>query len=247
MVSSLMLLIVKASCHAVLSAQLLRLQHEVCTPLSDSAYCRYYSPVPRDEIMRAARGIRRACLNALQDQIMRFSRQTSSHILPPPRFSVTFCPFALQLQKDKRAGFDNKIQVRKLNPQDQYDDRELCPHCSVPISVSSHSGLPQYRRILFQSHTIPSDQEKRQHERGTFACTSCYKGFDDSYAFLEHVFHREIGSQQSCLRRHSARFSVQEGYLDFNPALVEKCLKNCLDRETLRARRRTNGTESLKV
>ncbi|KAJ4297643.1 hypothetical protein N0V90_005537 [Kalmusia sp. IMI 367209] len=222
-----------ATCHTVLSAQLLRLQHEVCMPLLDCIHSRQSFTTSHDEVLRATRGVRRACLNALQDQIARLSSQDPAPFLPPPRFSVKFCPLALQLQKDQSSGHRSNVQARRLHSQDRYDDREICPFCNVHISVSTHSGLPQYRRILYQSHILP--QKQRQDERATFACTSCYKTFDDSYAFLEHIFQKEVGSEKSCLKRYSTRFSLDATLLESNPALVEQCLKNCLKREMTRS------------
>lgn len=217
-------------------------------PLLDSVHCRYLFPIPYDDILRGARGIRRACLDALQDQTSRFSTQSLSPVLPLPRFSVKFCPFALQLQKDQRTGSYNRVQARKFIPYDRYDDREICPCCNAHISVSAHSGLPQHRRMLFQSHALPSSQSQDTlNRRATFACTSCYKTFDDSYAFLEHAFQKETGSEQSCLRRYSTRFSLEKGFFECKPALVEQCLKNCLDREMLRAKRARAAKEILKM
>ena len=77
----------------------------------------------------------------------------------------------------------------------------------------------------------------KQYERAKFACTSCYKVFDDSYAFLEHVFQRKIGSESSCLKRWSTEFGVESDLFERSPAAVEQCLKNCLDREMVRAKR----------
>jgi hypothetical protein len=122
-----------------------------------------------------------------------------------------------------------------VRPQDRYDEREICPYCDAHISVAAHSGIPDYRRLLFQSHTQPSPSEKAP-DRATFACSSCYKTYDDSYAFLDHIFQKDIDSERSCLRRSSARFSFSSSAMKSNPALVEKCLKNCLQRETTRAK-----------
>lgn len=223
-----------ATCHTVLSAQLLRLQHEISVPLLDCAHARVPIPVPFDDILKAARGVRRACMNALRDQYSRLSSANSAPFLPPPRFSVTFCPFALQLQKDQKSGHPTPIHARKARPHDRHDEREVCPYCDAHIAVAAHSGLPEYRRLLFASHVARSSEQ--QDERATFACSSCYKTFDDSYAFLDHVFQKEIGSERSCLQRWSGRFSINEVFMASDPALVEKCLKNCLQREVTRAK-----------
>ncbi|KAF2256790.1 hypothetical protein BU26DRAFT_558227 [Trematosphaeria pertusa] len=223
-----------SSCHTILSAQLQRLQHEITVPLLDCAHARIRFPIPYDDILRAAKGVRRACFYALRDQYTRLQSPTSAPFLPPPRFSVKFCPFALQLKKDQRRGHQSNIQARKVRPHDRYDEREICPYCNVHICVSAHSGLPNYRRLLFQSHV--SQPSANNNERATFACSSCYKTFDDSYAFLDHVFQKEIGSERSCLRRYSLRFSLSDMSLLSDPALMEKCLRNCLHREITRAR-----------
>ncbi|KAK7189277.1 hypothetical protein DPSP01_003400 [Paraphaeosphaeria sporulosa] len=234
-----------ATCHTTLSAQLLRLQQEVCVPLLDATSSRWLCPIPYDEILRAARGVRRACFDALQDQMTRLSTRRIEPFLPPPRFSVTFCPFALQLQTEQQTSNSTKHHTRKLNLRDRYDDRESCPHCHAIVSVAAHSGLPQYRCILFASHAL--SQTQRHDERATFACTSCYKTFDDSYAFLDHVFQKELGSEKSCLKRYSARFSLDARFLESDPRLVEQCLKNCLERERTRTKRMSIGKEMLRL
>lgn len=181
------------------------------------------------------KSVRRACLHALRDQHTRLATRTLRPYLPPPRFSVAFCPFALQLQKDQTKGNAN-FTTKKVRPQDRYDEREICPYCDAHVCVSSHSGLPDHRRILFQSHTQATPATKQEPERATFACSSCYKTYDDSYAFLDHIFQKQIDSERSCLRRSSARFSITSSVTKSSPALVEKCLRNCLRREMTRAK-----------
>ena len=74
-------------------------------------------------------------------------------------------------------------------------------------------------------------------EKATFACSSCNKTFDDSYAFLDHVFQKQIGSERSCLRRATSGYwTINEEFMESDPSLVEQCLKNCLRRELTRAR-----------
>lgn len=221
-----------APCHTVLSAQLLRLQYEVNVPLWDCLNSRIRLPIPYDDLLRTVKSVRRACLSALRDQCMRLAARNFTPFLPPPRFSVTFCPFALQLKKDQKRG-NASFQTQKLRPHDRYDEREICPYCDAHISVTSHSGLPEHRRILFQSHTPQS--LTKPSSGATFACSSCYKTFDDSYAFLDHVFQKEINSERSCLRRWSTRLSIRSSFIKSDPALVEKCLRNCLQREMSRS------------
>ncbi|KAF1948427.1 hypothetical protein CC80DRAFT_431621 [Byssothecium circinans] len=239
-------------CHTVLSAQLLRLQHEVNVPLQDCMESRIsvsHISLPYDDILRAARGIRRACLDALRDQTSRLQSSRDSLCLPPPRFSVKFCPYAVQLQTDQRQGHRSTINARKVRPRDPHDEREFCPGCNVQIAVSAHSGLPSYRRLLFASHTSQPPSTANMENRATFACSSCYKTFDESYAFLDHIFQKEIGSEQSCLRRWgpSARLSLKSDELGENePALLENCLKNCLQRELMRSRAMRKSVELLK-
>jgi ferredoxin len=155
-------------------------------------------------------------------------------MLPPPRFKVEYCPFADQLRKDLKKSKSSNLRAAKLRPNHRYDDRELCPHCDACISVTAHSGLPAYRGILFTSHVA------RDHcavsDKATFACDSCYKTFEDSYAFLDHVFQKQIGSSRSCMKRASSRFSVDSDFMESDPSLVEQCLKNCWMRELTRVR-----------
>ena len=224
-----------ARCHTILSAQLLRLQYEVRQPLYDSALSPDYVPIPYDDIMTAAKSIRRICLTALRDQFARYDSRASAPVLPPPRFKVEFCPFADQLRRDLKNKKSSSLQAKKVKTYDRYDDRELCPHCDTCISVTAHSGLPDYRCILFASH-IAQDSH---HSGGqaTFACKSCYKTFDDSYAFLDHVFQKEIGSNKSCLKQPvGGRWMINQEFMESDPSLVEKCLKNCLMRELTRVK-----------
>lgn len=187
--------------------------------------------MPGNDLLTAVKGVRRTCLYALRDQYARLQSPNLTPFLPPPRFSVSFCPFAAQLQKeDRRSSF----QTRKARPHDIHDEREICSYCLAQISVSAHSGLPEYRRLLFQSHLSPSN--KKLGIATSFACTSCYKTFEDSYGFLDHIFQKEIGSERSCQRRWSARWHLNEIFIESDPSLVETCLKNCLRREITRAR-----------
>lgn len=181
-----------------------------------------------------ARSIRRTCLTALQDQLARFESRKFVPMLPPPRFKVDYCPFADQLRKDLDSAKSSSLRTRRVRPNSRYDDRESCPQCDATISVTSHSGLPDYRYILFMSHT--ARDPRLSDEKATFACNSCYKTFDDSYAFLDHVFQKQIGSDRSCLKRASSRFTLYEEFLESDPSLIEQCLKNCLKRELTRAR-----------
>jgi hypothetical protein len=128
------------------------------------------------------------------------------------------------------------MKTKKFRPHDRYDDREICPYCTAHISVAAHSGLPEYRRLLFQSHTQTSPEPGQTHI-ATFACSGCYKTFDDSYAFLDHIFQKEIDSERSCLRlAPSPRFSMGSKCARRDSRLVEKCLRNCLRREMTRAK-----------
>lgn len=190
--------------------------------------------IPYEEIVATATSIRRTCLRALHEQFTRFRSPIAQPFLPPPRFKVEFCPFADQLQRDLKDSKSSNLRTKKLKPNDPYDDRESCPHCDSCISVTPHSGLPDYRCILFTSHiaTDPTSAETA----ATFACKSCYKTFNDSYAFLDHVFQKQIGSNRSCLKRASCRLTMNEEYLESDPSLVEQCLRNCLIRELRRAR-----------
>lgn len=126
----------------------------------------------------------------------------------------------------------HSLQTKKVRPHDRHDDREVCPHCFAHLSVTVHSGLPEYRRLLFQYHQTPSDRAGQ--DEASYACTSCYKTFNDSYGFLDHLFQKEIGSERSCQRRWSTAWNLKQVYMESNPALVEKCLKNCLRRELQR-------------
>jgi hypothetical protein len=143
----------------------------------------------------------------------------------------------LQLQKDAKNG-NVVMKTKKFRPHDRYDDREICPYCTAHISVAAHSGLPEYRRLLFQSHTQTSaSPAPGQAHIATFACSGCYKTFDDSYAFLDHIFQKEIDSERSCVRiPANPRFSVGSAFTRSDSKLVEKCLRNCLRREMTRAK-----------
>ncbi|KAF2848768.1 hypothetical protein T440DRAFT_146429 [Plenodomus tracheiphilus IPT5] len=221
-------------CHTILSAQLVRLQYEVRQPLYDSALSPTPATIPHDEIIKTARSIRRTCLTALREQYARFQSPTSTPILPPPRFKVEFCPFADQLRHNLKDTKSSNLRTKKLKSTNRSDDREVCLHCDACISVTAHSGLPDYRSILFVSH-IALDS-RATDDRATFACKSCYKTFDDSYAFLDHVFQNQIGSERSCLKRASGIWDIKERFMDSDPSLVEQCLKNCLRRELTRVR-----------
>ncbi|CAO2650943.1 Nn.00g092400.m01.CDS01 [Neocucurbitaria sp. VM-36] len=224
-----------SKCHTVLSAQLLRLQYEVRQPLYDSALSPTSTPIPYDDIIRTAKSIRRTCLNALREQYARCDSRTFTPVLPPPRFKVDFCPFANQLRKDVKENKSSSLRTKKVRSKDRHDDREICPDCDACISVTAHSGIPDYRYILFTSH-IARDA-KTSDDKATFACSSCYKTFDDSYAFLDHVFQKQIGSEKSCLRiTTSGRWTINRDFMESDPSLVEQCLKNCLMRELTRVR-----------
>lgn len=179
--------------------------------------------------------------------------------LPPPRFSVKFCPYSVQLQTDHTQGHRSTINARKVRPGDRHDDREHCPGCNIQIAVAAHSGLPSYRRLLFASHISAPPTTSNGENRASFACSSCYKTFDESYAFLDHVFQKEIGSERSCLRRWSgitaapsrsssasSKTDYAVGPADSDPALVEVCLKNCLQRELTRSRAMKKSIELLR-
>jgi hypothetical protein len=201
-------------------------------PLEDSALARISITIPKDELLTAAKGVRRACLQALRDQHSRLQQSsTSTPFLPPPRFSVNFCPFALELQKE---GKKNDFQTSKVRRRDRHDEREICPHCSAHVSVSMHSGLPAYRHLLFQSHLWPA--RGNASKKATFACTGCYKTFEDSYGFLDHVFQKEIGSERSCQQRWSTAWHLNRVFVESDPVLVDKCLRNCLKRERTRSK-----------
>jgi hypothetical protein len=187
-----------------------------------------------DDIIMTAKSVRRTCLTALQDQLARFESREFVPMLPPPRFKVDYCPFADQLRNDLQNSKSSSLRTKRVRPSSRYDDREMCPHCDACISITSHSGLPDYRCILFMSHT-PRDP-RLSDDKATFACNSCNKTFDDSYAFLDHIFQKQIGSDRSCMRRSSSRFTMYEEFMESDPSLVEQCLKNCLMRELTRAR-----------
>jgi len=187
-----------------------------------------------EDVIITAKSIRRTCLAALQNQLSRFESREFVPILPPPRFKVDYCPFADQLRKDLQQSKSSNLRPKRARPGSRYDDRELCPHCNACISVTAHSGLPAYRCILFASHT--AKEPRASGNKATFACNSCYKTFQDSYAFLDHVFQKQIGSDRSCLRRATSRFTMHEEFMASDPSLVEQCLKNCLKRELTRVR-----------
>jgi hypothetical protein len=214
-----------------LLAQLLRIQHEIRIPLEDAAYSRTPDTIPACELLTAAKGVRRTCLQALRDQHARLEARKSAPFLPAPRFSVHYCPFAAQLQNDRKG---SNFSTKKARPHDRYDEREICPYCAAHISVTMHSGLPDYKRLLFQAHLAPSTQTPTPS--ATFACTSCYKMFDDSYSFLDHIYQKQIGSERSCQPRLSISWQFNQSFLTSDPALVEKCLRNCLRRENTRTR-----------
>ncbi|KAF2655924.1 hypothetical protein K491DRAFT_597871 [Lophiostoma macrostomum CBS 122681] len=218
-------------CHSTLLGQLLRIQHEIRAPLEDAVNSRTEIATPTSELLTAAKGVRRTCLLALRDQHARLKDRKSAPFLPAPQFSVNYCPFAAQLQKDRK---NSSFSTKKARPHDRYDERELCPYCAAHISVTMHSGLSDYRRLLFQAHLVPSSQSS--NPSATFACTSCYKTFEDSYSFLDHVYQKEVGSERSCQRRLSISWQFNQSFLASDPALVEKCLRNCLRREMTRAR-----------
>jgi hypothetical protein len=197
-------------------------------------------------MITTAKGIRRTCLHALQDQMTRFNSRELVPMLPPPRFKVKYCPFADQLRKDLVASKSSNLKARKLHPHNRHDDRELCPHCDACISVTAHSGLPAYRGILFTCHV--ERDPRATDDKTTFACNSCYKTFEDSYAFLDHVFQKQIGSNRSCMRRASSQFTLyQKEYMESDPSLVEQCLKNCLNRELKRMRTEKQSKSTIRL
>lgn len=200
----------------------------------DSALSPKPTAIPYDDIIATAKSIRRTCLTALREQYARFQSPSFTPVLPPPRFKVEFCPFANQLRTDLKTTKSSNLRTNKAKPNSRHDDGELCPHCDACISVTAHSGLPDYKCILFTSH-IALDP-KAVDDRATFACKSCYKTFDDSYAFLDHVFQEQIGSNRSCLRQTSTSWNINEHFMTSDPSLIEQCLKNCLKRELTRVR-----------
>jgi hypothetical protein len=195
--------------------------------LCDSAVSETIS-IPYDNIITTANSIRRICLEALHAQFERFSTPASLLYLPPPRFHIQYCSFAEQLRKDLTSSEGSNLQTNKLRPRDRHDDREICPDCDTCISVATHSGLPDARCILFTSHVQPEPQNTT--DNANYACSSCYKVFDDSYAFLDHVFQKQIGSDRSCLRQSSSDLMIHE----LDPLLIEQSFKNCLVRELSR-------------
>lgn len=215
------------TCHTTLEAQLIRIQYEVRELLCDSAVSETVS-IPYNDIITTAKSIRRICLDSLHAQFERFATPTSMLYLPPPRFKIQYCAFAEQLRKDLESSEGSNLQTKKLRPRDRHDDREICPDCNTCISVATHSGLPDARCILFTSHVKPEAGNRAEH--ASYACSSCYKTFDDSYAFLDHVFQKQIGSDRSCLRVSSLGLDIHE----FDPSLIEQCFKNCLVRELSR-------------
>lgn len=223
-----------SKCHIVLAAQLLRLQYEVRQPLYDSAFSQAPTTIPYEEIIKTVRSIRRTCLLALREQYARFQSPTPASILPPPRFKVEFCPFANQLRHDRKDPSTSPPVTQRLKANNRSDDREVCLYCHASISVATHSGLPNYKSILITSHMALDPRAAT--DRATFACKSCYKTFDDAYAFLDHVFQKQIGSERSCLVKASKMWSFNEDLMKSDPSLVEQCLKNCLKRELTRAR-----------
>jgi hypothetical protein len=215
------------TCHTTLEAQLTRIQYEVRELLCDSAVSEMVS-IPYDDIITTAKSVRRICLEALHAQSERFSTPASMLYLPPPRFKIQYCAFAERLRKDLESSEGSNLQTKKLRPRDRHDDREICPDCDTCISVATHSGLPDARCILFASHVKPESGSRAVN--ASYACSSCYKVFDDSYAFLDHIFQKQIGSDRSCLRLSSPGLDIHE----FDPSLIDQCFKNCLVRELSR-------------
>lgn len=234
------ILILLALCHTTLEAQLIRIQYEIRELLCDSAVSEIIS-IPYDDIITTAKSIRRICLEALQAQFERFSTPTSLLYLPSPRFKVQYCSFAEQLRKDLDSSEGSNLQTKTLRPRDRHDDREICPDCDTCISVATHSGLPDARCILFTSHVKPEAGSRAAN--ASYACSSCYKLFDDSYAFLDHVFQKQIGSESSCLRLSSPDLDIHE----FEPSLIEQCLKNCLVRELSRTASEKTGKDKITI
>jgi hypothetical protein len=220
-------LTLSATCHTTLEAQLFRIQYEVRELLCDSAVSTVV-PIPYDDIITTAKSIRRICLESLHAQFERFSTPTPMLYLPPPRFKIQYCVFAEQLRTDLKSSEGSNIQTKKLRPRDRHDDREVCPECDTCISVATHSGLPDARCILFASHVKP--ESRRGASNASYACPSCYKVFNDSYALLDHIFQKQIGSDKSCLRISSPGLDIHE----LDPSFVEHCFKSCLVRELSR-------------
>lgn len=216
------------------------MQHEIRVPLEDCALSRFSITIPRDSLLSAAKGVRRTCLYVLREQYARLhALRSTAPSLPPPRFSVNFCPFATQLQQEAKSK-KNSFTTSKVRRHDRHDEREICPYCTAHVSVTHHSGLPDYRRILFSSHLSPSPQDHTGGRKtASFACNGCYKTFDDSYGFLDHVFQKEIGSERSCQRRWNddlPQWQYNQVFFESDAQLVDKCLKNCLKRELTRMR-----------
>lgn len=180
-------------------------------------------------MITAAKSIRRTCLTALTEQYTRFQSPLSIPFLPPPCFKLIFCPFAQQLKEDLDKTGSSALRTKKLLPKHRHDDREICPHCDRCISVTPYSGLQDYRCILFTSH-IAQDTRKSDN-RASFACTSCHKTFDDSYAFLDHVFQKQIGSEKSCLGGLTSQWVVSKEISQTNPDLTKQCEKGFMERE----------------
>lgn len=88
-------------------------------------------------------------------------------------------------------------------------------------------------------------------DRATFACNSCYKTFEDSYAFLDHFFQKQIGSDRSCLRlsiaNSTSSWFLKEEIIEADPMLVEQCLKNCIARETMRGKRHKRARSRITI
>ncbi|KAF2730023.1 hypothetical protein EJ04DRAFT_515525 [Polyplosphaeria fusca] len=226
-----------ATCHDILTAQLIRVQQEIHLPLLDCAIGRTTLPIPYTDLLTTAKSVRRTCLNALRDQCTRLQSSTTTtsdpttFLLPPPRFSVSYCAFANQLRRDRKAPFYTK----KLRPHDRHDEREICPACEAHVAITPHSGLVAYRHLLFQSHlarppSSQTDAASASKKDAVFACESCYKTFEDSYGFLEHTFQRDLGSERSC-QRWWVGVEVRRVWVDAEPGAVEKSLRNCLRRE----------------
>jgi hypothetical protein len=228
------------TCHTTLEAQLTRIQYEVRELLCDSAVSEMVS-IPYDDIITTAKSVRRICLEALQAQFERFSTPTSLLYLPPPRFKIQYCAFAEQLRKELESSEGSNLQTKKLRPRDRHDDREICTDCDTCISVATHSGLPDARCILFTSHVKPEPGSRAVN--ASYACSSCYKAFDDSYAFLDHIFQKQIGSDRSCLRISSPGLDIH----DFDHSVIDQCFKNCLVRELSRTTSEKASTVHLKV
>ena len=175
-----------ATCHDLLSAQLLRAQQELSAPLLSFVHprhqghtgpsnCRDSATLDHADLIRTAKAIQQATLFALVDQYTRMMARPAKPTLPPPRFSITLCPLAVELQKQAdgedpgpsspRDSLALLPDLAATNPRGswrseagskRWDEREVCPQCQGVLHVSKHFGLGEKgRALLFQSHIPP--------------------------------------------------------------------------------------------